>query len=175
MPRLPDALAGWMQFYALLGAASATLVGLLFVAATVAAGVFSSNRPAALRMFLSASVTHFCTILVACLIVLVPSHNWLSLGAMSAGCGVFGLGYCGIAWRDTVRDGLAKSIDLEDRIWYAVLPVVCYVFETASGFALAVRPALGCDALAASLVLLLVVGIHNAWDITVWTVTRKRQ
>jgi hypothetical protein len=29
-------------------------------------------------------------------------------------------------------------------------------------------------ALALSLVLLLVIGIHNAWDITLWSITRRR-
>jgi hypothetical protein len=33
----------------------------------------------------------------------------------------------------------------------------------------------GCMALALSLGLLLVVGIHNAWDITLWSITRRQE
>jgi hypothetical protein len=33
----------------------------------------------------------------------------------------------------------------------------------------------GCVVLAASLGALLLVGIHNAWDITIWTITRRRE
>jgi hypothetical protein len=175
MPLLGEALGRWHEFYMLLGTASATLVGLLFVAATVASGVFSSGRRAALRMFLSASVIHFSTILVACLIVLVPVQTWESLGAMIACCGIFGLGYYGLAWLDTVRDGLSKRIEWDDRLWYAVLPVVGYLCETGSGVMLAARLNTGCAALALSMGMLLVVGIHNAWDITVWTITRPRE
>jgi hypothetical protein len=101
-------------------------------------------------------------------------QTWVSLGMMIAACGSFGLAYYGLAWRDTVRDGLSKKIDWDDRIWYGVLPVICYMCETASGVALVQRSGFGCMALALSLVLLLVIGIHNAWDITLWSITRRR-
>jgi hypothetical protein len=169
-----EVLGHWHEFYALLGTASATLVGLLFVAATVASGVFTTTRSAPRRMFLSASVIHFSTVLVVCLIVLAPEHGWASPGAMIVACGIFGLGYYGLAWRDAIRDGLAKAIDLEDRTWYAVFPAVGYLFETLSGAAMAARLNLSCVALAVSVGFVLMVGIHNAWDITIWSVTRPR-
>jgi hypothetical protein len=73
------------------------------------------------------------------------------------------------------RDGLAARIDLEDRVWYAVLPVVAYLFVAASGIMLALRAEAGWMSLAVSLGALLLVGIHNAWDITVWSITRRRE
>ncbi len=172
---LADVLEHWHDFYTLLGAASATLVGLLFVAATVGSGVFTSGRRAASRMFLSASVVHFSSLLIACLIVLAPEQSWISLGIMIVACGIFGLAYYGLTWRDSVRDGLSKSIEWDDRIWYAVLPAIGYLFEAASGVCLALRSALGCMALALCLGLLLIIGIHNAWDITLWSITRRRE
>jgi hypothetical protein len=174
MPPLADVLAPWRDFYALLGTASATMVGLLFVAATVGSGVFSSNRRAALRVFLSASVVHFSGILAACLIVLAPLRHQAFLGALIVAGGLFGLAYYAVTWRDTVRDGLSKSIDLEDRIWYAVLPVAGYLLETAAGVTLASRVELGCSILAVCMGILLLIGIHNAWDITVWSITRRQ-
>ena len=170
-----EVLAHWHEFYALLGAASGTLVGLLFVAVTVASGVFTTTRSAPRRMFLSASVIHFSTILVVCLIVLAPEHDWASPGAMVVACGIFGLGYYGLAWRDAIRDGLAQKIDLEDRTWYAVLPAIGYLLETLSGAAMAAHVKMSCASLALSVGFLLVVGIHNAWDITIWTVMRPRE
>jgi len=94
---------------------------------------------------------------------------------MIVGCGIFGLGYYGLTWRDIVRDGMNVTIALDDRIWYAGMPVVGYLFETGSGVALALRMDVGCMALALSLGLLLVVGIHNAWDITLWSITRRQE
>ena len=40
MPQLVDALRPWHDFYTLVGTGSATLIGLLFVAASVGTGVF---------------------------------------------------------------------------------------------------------------------------------------
>ena len=94
---------------------------------------------------------------------------------MIVACGMFGLAYYGLTWRDTVRDGLSKSIDWDDRIWYLALPVVGYLCVAASGVAWRCGRPLGCDALALSLGLLLVIGIHNAWDITLWSITRRRE
>lgn len=169
-----DALTHWHEFYALLGTAAGTLVGLLFVAATVAAGVFPSDRQAPLRIFLSATVVHFSSVLIVSLILLAPIENWTLLGVVVLVCGLIGIAYYGLVCRDATRDGLMAAIDLEDRIRYAVLPVVTYLSEAVSGIMLASRWAAGCVVLAFSLTALLVVGIHNAWDITVWTITRRR-
>lgn len=171
---LPEELAPWHEFYSLLGAASATLIGLLFVAASVGAPAFNPNRRAPTRMFLSASVVHFGGTLAVSLIVLAPISDWRSLGLMVLGCGLFGMGYYGLTWRDTVQDGLHASLEWDDSCWYAVLPAVGYLLETASGVMLCERSHWGCVGLAVSAGVLLVVGIHNAWDITLWSLTRRR-
>jgi hypothetical protein len=169
-------LAPWHEFYTLLGTAAGTLVALLFVAASVASGVFSSDRRAPLRIFYSATVVHFSSVLVMSLILLTPIQNWIALGTMVLVGALVGIAYCGLVWRDVTRDGrLAAAIDLEDRVWYAVLPVVTYLCELTAGVLLAAQRAEGCAVLAVSLTLLLVAGIRNAWDITVWTITRRRE
>jgi len=171
---LADVMTRWHEFYTLLGTASATLVGLLFVAASVSSGVFSSDRRAPLRAFLSASVVHFSGILAVCLMVLAPVRSGIGFSAMIVAGGGFGLVYCGLIWRDLVRDGLSARIDLEDRVWYVGIPVIGYLLEAAAGVTLALRPDFGPMALAAATGILMVVGIHNAWDITVWIITRPR-
>jgi hypothetical protein len=169
-----DALVHWHEFYTLLGTASATMVALLFVAASVGSGAFISSRRAALRVFLSASVVNFSTVLMGCLTILAPLTNWVLLGALIMACGLVGLAHTCMALRDTVRDGLFARIDLEDRTWYLVLPMIGYVFVAAAGVTLALQLDQGCEALALSMGMLLLVGIHNAWDITVWSITRRR-
>ena len=169
------ALAGWHEFFALAGAASATLVGLLFVSASVGSGVFSPDRRAPLRMFLTATVVHFSSVLAASLIMLLPLASWHLLGAMVSVCGLVGLGYSGLALRDSVRDGLIASVDREDRIWYGVLPLLAYLAEIGAGATLARGVSAGSAVLAGSIGLLLLAGIHNAWDITVWMITRRQR
>lgn len=174
MPQLTDALAPWHEFYSLLGEASATMVALLFVAASLGAGVFSGDRPAPLRVFLSASVVNFSLVLATCLIVLAPVRDWALLGTMIVASGLCGLLHSSMAYRDTVRDGLVARIDLEDRVWYLLLPFLGYLALITSGVTLALRLDLGCTAVATSTGMLLAVAIHNAWDITVWSMTRRR-
>ena len=164
-------MGAWHEYYTLSGTAAATLIGLLFVAASVgSSGVW--HRRAALRVFLSATVVHFSSVLVVSLCVMAPLPSALAHGLCFIANGVFGVGYCFLVIRDTVRDGLTKSIDLEDRVWYAALPVIGYVSMIVAGVAMTRDIAWGELALAVSSGLLLVAGIRNAWDITVWIVTR---
>ena len=72
-------------------------------------------------------------------------------GAMVLGCGLVGLGYCGLAWRDAVRDGLSRPRSIwRIGLWYAVLPVVAYLVEAAAGVLLGMERAEGCAVLAVS-------------------------
>jgi hypothetical protein len=172
---LANALAPWQNFYTLSGTASATLVGLLFVAASVSTGVFTGVRRAPMRVFLTASVVNFSLVLAASLILMAPVRDWTRLGAMIIGCGICGLGYSCAAVRDCVRDGLFARIDLEDRIWYIAMPIGGYLALAGAGVAFVVRLDAACAALAVSMGLLLAVGVHNAWDITLWSMARQRQ
>jgi hypothetical protein len=117
---------------------------------------------------------HFSSILVISLSVLAPLRNLLAYGFLFVVGGLFGVVYCFLVIRDTVRDGLSKSIELEDRVWYAALPVAGYVLMMGSGIAVAMGFEPGAMVLAISIGLLLVAGVRNAWDITVWIVTRRR-
>ena len=113
---MSETLAAWRDFYELLGTASATMIGLLFVAASVGSGVFSSDRLAPLRMFLTASVIHFSSILAISLFALTPLRSQTLFGALVIAGGLFGLAYYAITGHDSIRDGLYKRIDLEDRL-----------------------------------------------------------
>lgn len=159
----------------MLGEASATMVALLFVAASVASGVFSRDRSAPMRIFLSASVVHFSSILAASLFILAPLGSQVLLGSLITAGGLVGLAYYAVTWRDMVRDGLIKRMDLEDRTWYAYLPIASYLMETATGIALASSLALALPVLAVILGVLLLIAVHNAWDITVWSIGRRSE
>jgi hypothetical protein len=162
----------WHEFYTLTGTAGATLVGLMFVAASV--GSTNWSRRAALRVFLSATVVHFSSVLCVSLCVLAPLPGVLLFGCLVAAIGCVGMIYCGIVVLDTVRDGLAKRIDWDDQIWYAGLPIVGYLLLGWAGVAEALEIEYSELVLTAAIMLLLIAGIRNAWDITVWAVTRQR-
>ena len=85
------------------------------------------------------------------------------------------MAYSALAWRDTVQDGISHRIDLEDRLWYAVAPAIGYLLEAAAGFLLTLQNYFACVTLALAMVTLLLAAIHNAWDITIWSVTRRQE
>ena len=167
-------VAEWHDFYSVLGQSAATLTGLLFVAASLGSGVFTTDRPAGLRMFLTSSVVQFGGVLAVSLVALAPIHGPRLFTVLIMVCGAIGLAYCALAWHSTIRSGMFAKIDWEDRFWYAILPVIGYLCEIGAGTMLRVAPQNGSDALAVSAGLLLLAGIHNAWDITVWSITRAR-
>lgn len=169
---LAATLSQWHDFYTLIGAAGATLVGLMFVAASIGAGVFTRAHQAGIRSFLSPTVVHFSAVLFICLIASAPTQTWRSLGIFMILAGLTGSGYAGWIWHRMAKHGLMPTIDLIDRLWYTFLPLVAYLAVLGAGLSLTSHDAGGLDVLAFSLLFLLVIGIRNAWDMTVWIIDR---
>jgi hypothetical protein len=161
----------WQNFYLLVGTASATLVGLMFVAASIGASVFSEANRNGLQAFISPTVVHFASALFVCIIVTIPSQTWLTLGVLLAVGGGAGIVYAGRVW---IQMFVHRSftVDWVDRFFYAMFPIVGYVLVFASGVMLLLRMPWSSDVTAAALVTLLFAGIRNAWDMTTWIMMR---
>jgi hypothetical protein len=170
-PTLPDLIRPWHDFYLLVGTASATLVGLMFVAASIGAQVFKEENRAAIEAFISPTVVHFSTALFACIIATMPGHTGLEFILLLSVLGLAGLGYSARVWTQLiVRHKF--SVDAIDRLFYAVIPGIGQLLVFLSGVMLLTLPAAGLDCLAIAILLLLLAGIRNAWDMTMWIVIR---
>jgi hypothetical protein len=64
---------------------------------------------------------------------------------------------------------------LEDWIWHSVLPLIAYAALFVSGIFLPDDPPPWLFAIGASALLLLFVGIHNAWDAVTYLATQRRR
>ena len=161
----------WHDFYLLVGTASATLVGLMFVAATLGASVFSERNRIALQAFISPTVVNFASALFVCIGVMIPSQTWLSLGLLLAAGSVAGLVYAGRVW---VQMFVRRSfhVDMVDRMFYATVPLVGYLLILAAGILLLLDKAWSAEVTAAALVVLMFAAIRNAWDMTTWIMMR---
>jgi hypothetical protein len=168
---LSELLHAWHDFYLLVGTASATLVGLMFVTASVGASLFTERNQAGVRAFISPTVVHFSEVLFVCILATVPSQTWLSLAALVALVVAAGLIYSARIW---VQLLVRRSFDVDvvDRLFYALLPVAGYLLALASAIALFMQHAWSLELLAAALITLLLAGIRNAWDMTIWIVIR---
>jgi hypothetical protein len=72
------------------------------------------------------------------------------------------------------RTTLYKPV-LEDWIWYCILPLVSYIVMLLSAAFLVSFPEPGLFGIGTSAVLLLFIGIHNAWDTATFIAITARQ
>ncbi len=153
-PSLAELLHDWHDFYLLVGTASATLVGLMFVAASIGTSIFNEDHRAAMTAFLTPTVVHFAAALFACLLAIIPTQSWATLGGLVGAGGLAGSIYCArLAIAIIIRRRFV--VDVSDRLFYALLPLVGYLL-----------------ALAAAALILVFAAVRNAWDMMVWIVIK---
>lgn len=169
MPSSPtETLHDWRDFYMLVGAASATLVGLMFVAASIGASLFNEKSTGPMRAFITPTVVHFASALFACVFLTMPGHGWLSLGGLLGLGAVAGLIYCGRVL-SLILKRFRTSLDWPDLAFYALIPGLGYLlFLAAAAMELSRQPASANALIAAAIMVLLAAGLRNAWDMMVW-------
>jgi hypothetical protein len=168
MPKSPaELLQDWHNFYGLAGSASATLVGLMFVALSIASSIITEQHEPQLKAFFTPTVTHFVAVLLTSLWVAIPTHSWWSLGGLLGAGGLAGSIYCGRILVHLIVRRTFK-VDLTDRLFYALIPVLGYVLLLISAAFLFIRPAAAADLIAAALLTLLLAGLRNAWDMMIF-------
>src|ERR1051326_2931291 len=152
------ALQDWRDFYVMIGTASGAIVGASFIVASLASGV--EERSVGLRGFISPTTVHLASVLVGSAVLSVPRiHPWAVAGLLGLG-GLTGTIYGAIVIARIWNMKLA----IEDRLFYALLPVLAYAAMLAASIIIVLQIDDPLYVLAASLVLLLVIGIRNAWD-----------
>jgi len=164
------ALHEWHEFYILVGTAGATLVALLFVAVSLGAGFLTEDRAAATRAFFSPVVIHFGAILVISAIALVPSHRSSFFAALIGACALFGGGVSAFTTVQLLRNRWTDY--LQDHLSYGMLPLAGYIALMAAAWMIFTRHEASLDVLAGALLVLLIINIRNAWDLTLSMVRR---
>ena len=166
-------LATWQNFYVLIGTAAATLTGLMFVVITLIARVRDRRAGEALGAFATPTVVHFGIALLVAAILSAPWPALWNADLLLDLCGLGGVAYVVIVVRRTRRQTAYKPV-LEDWLWYAVFPLVSYTALVIAALVLAGDPVPALFVIAAVTLLLLFIGIHNAWDaVTYITIERS--
>ena len=161
----------WHDFDVLVGTAAATLVGLMFVAASIGASVFTERDRSALKAFISPTVVHFTTVLMIAVVAPVPTHEWHTLAGLLAVVGVAGAIYSTNVWIELFIHR-RFNVDVVDRLFYAGIPLVGHLLLLLAAFFLWRQSEAGLDLLAAGQITLLLAAIRNAWDMMIWIVIR---
>jgi hypothetical protein len=159
-------LATWQTFYVLIGSAAAMLTGLIFVVITLVAGTRLRRSSDPIAAFNTPNVVHFCLALLVAALLCAPWQVLWNASLLLGLCGLGGAIYVGIVLRRLrrVRQQTEYIPVLEDWLWHTVFPFVSYTALVVAAFLLPGYAAPALFVIAAATVLLLFIGIHNAWD-----------
>jgi hypothetical protein len=159
-------LSGWSNFFAMTGAAGATLVGLLFVVVTLGSGLSASRKLDIAHASLTPALYSFAGVLFQSMVVLVPwQSNWSS-GLVFVVMGIAGSIYRtnAVRVRSSLHDRAIRST--MDRILHNVTPIAASVILTFGGAGLIAGRDFAPFAIAGSTALFLLSGIYRTWGET---------
>jgi len=156
-------LAAWESFYVIVGSSGAALTGLQFV---VMALVADSQKPSSSReidAFGTPTIVHFCAVLLISAILSAPWQGLTSVRLVLSTCALVGVIYGIIIVRRAGSQMGYKPV-WEDWLWHAILPLIAYTLLLVSSLLIRSYPQRTLFGIATVTILLLFVGIHNAWD-----------
>jgi hypothetical protein len=165
-------LERWANFYLLMSAAAATLIGLLFVVITLGAERIVEDGTAKIRMYLTPTVLYFASALFLAAILTFPNHTRFTASLCICLVGVAGLVYSGSFLIG--RGGKKNYYGLQDRIVYAALPFAAYGMHVFGGVLFFEAPQRGLTLVAAGMLSLLALAIRNSWAVAVDVVSHPR-
>ena len=167
-------LTEWDNFYVIIGAAAASLTGLMFVVITLIVNVRADNAEAPTTAFSTPTIIHFGAALLVSAVVTAP---WPTLWGVSLLLGLTGLGgmiYIIITARRISRQRTYKPV-IEDWIWHTICPMLSYTMLFGASLLLPGAPDLALYFIGATTVLLLFTGIHNSWDTVTYITTNSQR
>ena len=156
-------LDAWESFYVIVGSSAAALTGLQFVVIALIADARKRSTTSEIDAFGTPTVVHFCAVLFVSAIISAPWPGLTGADLALGACGLAGVGYVVVVVRRATRQTGYRLV-FEDWLWHAVLPFVAYAALLVAAVTFARRPAGSLFAIGAVALLLLFVGIHNAWD-----------
>jgi hypothetical protein len=166
-------LEAWHDWYLLAGTAAATLTGLMFVVVTLGPQIVAREAERGVRAFVTPTLTFFTTPLLLSALMLVPGLTTVLLGAA-----LMIVGLCGLAYLIVVgvhRQWRRNELDAADWVWYVALPFVGYGLIVAASVTILLHAPPGLPVAAAGILLLLAIGIHNAWDLVLFFAQKSRE
>jgi hypothetical protein len=169
-----DVLSVWENFYIIVGSSAGALTGLQFVVMALAAETEMATDTGEVDAFGTPNIVHFCAVLLISSILSMPWPDISQAAAVAGISGALGIGYTLIVIRRARRTRNYKP-EMEDWIWHAVLPLLAYITLLVSAVSIPFSHVHAFFGIAAFSLLLLFVGIHNAWDSVTYMTVKSLQ
>jgi hypothetical protein len=156
-------LIAWESFYVIVGSSGAALTGLQFVVIALIAESKTRSSARQIDAFGTPTIVHFCAVLLVSAILSAP---WQGLSRVSLALGVCGLAgvVYGVIVVRRARSQTGYRPVWEDWLWHSVFPLVAYALLLIAAVVLRSYPQRALFVVGASALMLLFIGIHNAWD-----------
>jgi hypothetical protein len=165
----PLAVSQWETFYVIVGSAGGALTGLLFVVvALVADRLQVSAAERGLSVFTTPSMFHFINVLAMSALITMPRTGLGSLALLLAVVALIGLAVTVITVMGIFRFDAYKAV-AEDWTWHGVIPGAAYLSLLGAAIELRSRTDLALYTAGGVALALLFTGIHNAWDVAIYS------
>jgi hypothetical protein len=156
-------LARWDNFYVIVGSAAGALIGLQFVILALIAERPSEGFAEAGAAFGSPTVVHFSVALFLSAMLHAPWQTITTPAVVWGILGLVGFVYALIVLRRMLKQNVYKP-QFEDWLFHVLLPLMAYATLALSPFAVSSLTHEALFGVGTSSLLLLFIGIHNAWD-----------
>jgi hypothetical protein len=171
-------LAEWANFYVIVGTSAGALTGLTFIVITISGDPGRSADSAAarltgLRAFITPTAVHFGSALWISALLCIPGHTVLSAALCIGATSLVGFLYSMRVLHLMAVIRAEYRPFLADWIWNIGLPALAYLSLLAAALLMAPHPPQSLYVIAGAALLLLTIGIHNAWDVVVWFTTER--
>ena len=168
------ALGGWENFYVIVGSSAGALIGLQFVVMALVSDMpRTSDQAQAGHAFATPTIVHFGAVLLLSAALSAPWHSIGGAAVVWGLMGLVGVAYAIIAARRQAVQ-TAYQPEFEDWLFHAVLPFAAYATLAASAYAARSHPVGALFGVATAALLLLFIGIHNAWDAVTYHIFVKK-
>jgi hypothetical protein len=170
-------LAGWDNFYVIVGSTAGALTGLTFVVVSLISDA-QRAQPRGMKLFVTPTVVHFCTVLAIAALLAMPHLHVMTLSWGFAVAGAAGLIYVAwIAYQIGYSQAQIQYVPVaEDWIFNVIVPLLVHVGLLLFAWLVWQHTQATLYGVALLTLILLFTGIHNAWDIAVWlAISRKRE
>jgi hypothetical protein len=164
-------LAGWENFYVLVGTTAGGLTGITFVVIALVQETMHGARPAGLGAFVTPTIVHFGGVLALSAFLSMPHQHLIGLSAAFAVVGIAGVIYGGCIAANMRRASTTYIPVPEDWIWNVIVPTLVYGLLGAMAVLIWRWPGQSMYAVASLSLAMLFIGIRNSWDIAVWMTT----
>jgi hypothetical protein len=162
----------WQNFYVIVGSSAGALIGLQFVVLSLLTDRrLARPDPAAGRAFSTPSIVHFAVVLGLAGLISAPWNGLVPVAVLWALIGLCGVIYAAIVGV-RIRRQSAYRPQFEDWLFHVALPLAAYATLLGAAFAASSHLRDALFGASAAALLLLYIGIHNAWDAVTYHVFR---